>query len=350
LKRGKHMALVGGTLGLVVAGIVGCGTTPSKTSQTSNTAATNQNNTATTSQNNTTSASQSNTGATNQNSTGSVAMTSPIQVVAAENEYGNVISQIGGTYVHVTSIMSDPNTDPHTYEASPQTAKAVASAQLVIQNGLGYDDFMNKLESASTNANRTVIDVQTLLGLPDSTPNPHLWYKPTTMPAVAKEIVKDLSALDPAQASYFQNNEQTFEQSLQPWYNELATVKKEFPNAPVATTEPVCDYMLEASGVNNLTPWAFQAAIMNGTDPAPQDVTLQRNLFTEHKIKVFLYNQQVVASITKTLLDLAKQNNVPVVGVYETMPTGQTYQSWMLTETKDLENALKNHVSTETLS
>lgn len=324
--RGKQIAIVGGTLGLVLAGIVGCGTAQSTPSQTNN------------------------TGAASQKNTGSAGNTSPIQVVAAENEYGNVVSQIGGKYVDVTSIMSDPNTDPHTYEASPQTAKAIAGAQLLIQNGLGYDDFMGKLESASPNANRKVIDVQTLLGLPDSTPNPHLWYKPTTMPQVAKAIVKDLSAIDPAQASYFQDNEQKFEQSLQPWYKELAAVKKEFPNAPVATTEPVCDYMLEASGMKNMTPWAFQAAVMNGTDPAPQDVTLQKNLFTQHKIKVFLYNQQVTDTLTTTLLNLAKQNDIPVVGVYETMPSGHTYQSWMLDEVQDLQNALKNHVSTETLS
>lgn len=322
MKHGKHIALVGGTIGLTVACIVGCGAAPN----------------------------QINTVGTNHNSNGSVSSTSQIQVVAAENEYGNVVSQIGGTYVHVTSIMSDPNTDPHTYEASPQTAKAIANAQLVIQNGLGYDNFMGKLESASKNTNRMVIDVQTLLGLPDNTPNPHLWYKPTTMPAVAQEIVKDLSALDPAQTSYFQSHETQFEQSLKPWETELAIVKKEFPSAPVATTEPVCDYMLQASGMNNMTPWAFQAAVMNGTDPAPQDVTFQKNLFTQHKVKVFLYNQQVVDTLTTTLLKLAKQNDIPVVGVYETMPTGQTYQSWMLTETKDLENALKNHVSAETVS
>ncbi|WP_217997825.1 metal ABC transporter solute-binding protein, Zn/Mn family [Alicyclobacillus acidiphilus] len=320
MKNGaKFAALAGGTLGLAVAGIAGCGT-------------------------------GSETTASSQNGAASVTVSSPIQVVAAENEYGNVISQIGGKYVHVTSIMSDPNTDPHTYEASPQTAKAIASAQLVVQNGVGYDDFMGKLESASPNAKRKVIDVQTVLGLPNNTPNPHLWYKPTTMPQVAKAIVKDLSALDPAQASYFTKNEKTFDQSLQPWYKELALVKKEFPNAPVATTEPVADYMLQAAGTKNMTPWAFQAAVMNGTDPAPQDVTLQENLFKQHKVKVFLYNQQVVDTMTTSLLNLAKQNHIPVVGVYETMPTGYTYQSWMLDEVKDLEKALKNHVSTERLS
>ena len=119
-----------------------------------------------------------------------------IRVVAAENEYGNVASQIGGRYVSVTSVESNPNTDPHTYEVSPGVAQAISSAQLVIQNGVGYDDFMTKIESASANPKRRVINVQHLLGLPDSTPNPHLWYSPKTMPKVATALADDLSTLN----------------------------------------------------------------------------------------------------------------------------------------------------------
>src|ERR1022692_4209834 len=136
-----------------------------------------------------------------------------IVAVGAENEYANVIGQIGGKYVHVAAIESNPNTDPHSFEASASVAQVVSSAGLVVQNGLGYDTYMNKIEAATPNAKRKVIDVQDLLGLPDSTPNPHLWYKPSTMPAVAKEIAQDLSALQPAHAAYFTANAASFDRS-----------------------------------------------------------------------------------------------------------------------------------------
>src|SRR5580700_1318695 len=141
----------------------------------------------------------------------------PIHAIGAENEYGNVIAQIGGNQVSVTSILDNPNTDPHTFESSPQVAQQVSGAQLIIQNGVGYDGFMNKIESASPSSNRKVIVVQNLLGLPDNTPNPHLWYRPATMPLVASAVATALSALDPSHAAYFQANEHAFVASLHPW-------------------------------------------------------------------------------------------------------------------------------------
>ncbi len=273
-----------------------------------------------------------------------------IDAVGAENEYANVIEQIGGRYVKTTAIMSNPNTDPHTFEASPSVAETVSAAQLIVQNGVGYDDFMEKIESASPSSSRKVIVVQNLLGLPTSTPNPHLWYKPQTMPAVAMALVKDLSALDPAHASYFQENAKKFDQSLKPWYAAIARFRAAYPKTPVATTEPVGDYMLEAAGATNMTPFAFQLNIMNGTDPAPQDVTLQQSLLSQGKVKVFLYNQQVTDTLTQSFLKLAAEHHVPVVGVYETMPVpGYDYQSWMLAEVKALEKALTTGASTERL-
>src|SRR5262249_41853275 len=118
-----------------------------------------------------------------------------INAVGAENEYANVLSQIGGKYVHVSAILDNPNTDPHTFEASPQVAQEVSSAQLIVQNGVGYDSWINKIESASSNSSRKVIVVQDLLGLPDNTRNPHLWYDPRTMPAAAKAMADDLSSI-----------------------------------------------------------------------------------------------------------------------------------------------------------
>ena len=273
-----------------------------------------------------------------------------ISAVGAENEYANVIGQIGGKYVHVTAIESNPNTDPHSFEASPSVAQVVSSAQLVVQNGLGYDSYMNKIESAAPSSGRKVIDVQALRGLPDSTPNPHLWYDPKTMPAVARAVATDLAALQPAHAAYFRANLRAFDRSLQPWYRALARFKAAYPGTPVAVTEPVGDYLLQAAGARILTPFRFQADVMNGVDPAPQDISLQNSLFSAHKVKVFLYNQQVTDSLTQSFLEAAHRNGIPVVGVYETMPTpGYTYQSWMLAETRALQKAVADKTSTQKL-
>ncbi|MFC4245179.1 metal ABC transporter solute-binding protein, Zn/Mn family [Gryllotalpicola reticulitermitis] len=272
-----------------------------------------------------------------------------IVVVGAENEYSDVAAQIGGKYVSAKAIMSDPNTDPHTFEASASVAKELSTAQLVVQNGVGYDDFMAKLEAASPNKNRTVIVAQKVLGLPDSTENPHLWYDPTTMPAVAKTIAADLGKIQPSHKSYFTSQLAAFDASLKTWTDQLATFKQSHANTPVAVTEPVADYMLQAAGIDIKTPWSLQAAIMNDTDPSPQDSATQDAFFTGKSIKVFLYNQQVTDSITSHFLSLAHSSGIPVVGVYETMPTGYTYQKWMEAELTALQNAITSGQSTEKL-
>jgi len=273
-----------------------------------------------------------------------------IIAVGAENEYANVISQIGGKYVTATAIMSNPNTDPHTFEASASVSKTVQEASLIVQNGVGYDDFMTTIENASPNANRKVIDVQKLRGLPDDTPNPHLWYDPATMPAVAKELVTDLSALQPDHATYFQAQETKFLASMKQWTDALAAFKQQYAGVGVATTEPVADYMVTAAGLDNKTPWSMQAAIMNDTDPAPQDIATQDSLFQDKQVKVFLYNQQVTDDITTKFLGEAHDAGIPVVGVYETMPTdGYTYQSWMMAELEAIKKAIADGTSTEKL-
>jgi zinc/manganese transport system substrate-binding protein len=272
-----------------------------------------------------------------------------ISAVGAENEYANVIGQIGGKYVEVSAVLSDPNTDPHSFEASVSVAQEVARAQVVVQNGLGYDSYMEKIESASASDSRDVIDVQDLLRLPDSTPNPHLWYKPETMPAVARQLVRDFSALQPEHRAYFEANLKKLEASLRPWLSSLKEFATKFPGAAVATTEPVADYLLEAAGIENLTPFTMQANIMNDADPAPQAVALQESFFGEGKADAFVYNQQVTDSITEKFLGSAKGNGVPVVGVYETMPEGFTYQGWMEAETTALEEAVAHGKSTEEL-
>ncbi len=285
-------------------------------------------------------------------SSGSSGSASDGRIVAlgAENEYADVISQIGGQYVNVTAIMSDPNTDPHTFEASPSISKTVAAASLVVQNGVGYDSFMGTIEKASPNSARKVIDVQHLRNLPDSTPNPHLWYDPATMPVVAKQIAADLSALQPDHASYFQQNAATFVGSLKAWTDALAAFSARYPHTPVAVTEPVADYMLKAAGTDNVTPFSLETAIMNGTDPAPQDISAQMALLSGKRVKVFLYNQQVTDDVTTKFLAAARAAHIPVVGVYETMPSdGYHYQKWMVAEVNALEKAVAQGVSTEKL-
>ena len=273
-----------------------------------------------------------------------------IAAIGAENEYASVIQQVGGKYVQASAIMSNPNTDPHAFEASSSVAREVSNAQLVVQNGAGYDTFMNTIEKAVPDSGLKIIEVQNLLGLPDSTPNPHLWYKPSTMPAVANAIAADLAAIQPAHASYFRANARAFINSLATWNQAIASFRAKYPNTPVAVTEPVADYMLQAAGTDIMTPFPFQADIMNGVDPSAQDTTLERSLFTQHKVKVFLYNQQVTDSLTESFISLAKENAVPVVGVYETMPVpGYDYQSWMLTEVQDLQKAVAGKTSTEHL-
>ncbi len=273
-----------------------------------------------------------------------------ISAVGAENEYANVLEQIGGRYVTVSSILDNPNTDPHTFEASTSVAHEVSQAELVVQNGVGYDTFMNQIEAASPDPSRKVIVAQHVLDLPDDTPNPHLWYDPKTMPAMAQAMTNDLSTLDPSHKSYFRERLSTFDASLQPWMAAIASFKATYSGTPVAVTEPVADYLLQAMGANIVTPFVFQADIMNGVDPSPEGITQEEGFFTNHQVKVFCYNQQVVDSLTTTIRHTAQSSGVPVVGVYETMPTpGYDYQSWMMAEVAAIQAAVEHGRSTEHL-
>jgi zinc/manganese transport system substrate-binding protein len=170
------------------------------------------------------------------------------------------------------------------------------------------------------------------------------------MPKVATTLAADYAALKPADAAYFNENATDFIASLNPWLQAIAMFKAQHGGTPVATTEPVADYMLEAAGLDNLTPFRFQADIMNGVDPSPQDISFQTTLFTQHKVKVFVYNEQVTDTLTQTFISAAHAASIPVIGVYETMPTpGFTYQSWMLAEVTALQKAVADGISTESL-
>jgi zinc/manganese transport system substrate-binding protein len=273
-----------------------------------------------------------------------------VSAIGVESQYADVISQIAGPYANVTAIEKNPSTDPHEYEASPAIAREIAGADLIVANGLGYDSWIDKIIAASPRRSRRVIEVRRVLGLPPDTPNPHVWYDPRTMPAVARAIASALSAIEPARSGYFSANERKFVASLAPWKRMLAEFAQTHVRTPVAVTEPVANRMLEAAGCDILTPRGLQVAIMNGSDPSPQDVAAEEALLSGHRVKVLIYNRQVTNPLTQSFLDLAKRNGIPVVGVYEIMPTpGYDYQSWMQAEAAALIRAVTHGVSTATL-
>lgn len=283
-------------------------------------------------------------------SSGSAWAAGALHAVGVENEYADVIAQIGGQYVRVTAIVTDPNTDPHSFEASPAIAREIAAANLLVRNGVGYDSWVERILAATPGTTRKVIDVQRLLRLPDSTPNPHLWYDPNTMPAVANAVAAELAALDPPEAAYFRANARKFAASLAPWRQAIASFKRQYGGTRIAVTEPVANDMLQAAGCDIATPLTLETAIMNGTDPSPQDVATEEALLSAHEVKILVYNRQVTETLTESFLALARRNGIPVVGVYETMPVpGYHYQSWMLAEVAALRKALADDVSTENL-
>lgn len=263
-----------------------------------------------------------------------------IPVLGTENFYADLLAQIGGSRVSVSSLLNSPNADPHAFEASPQAAVAVADARLVVVNGMGYDDFMRHLLSATPNANRVVITVQELLGLPSSA-NAHVWYDPATMPKVARAIAQALAQLEPANAAYFEARLSTCLASLQALDERVASLRTRYAGTPVAFTEPVAGYLAEAIGLSVLTPEGFAHAIEVGTDPAPADVAAERDLLTHHRVRVLLYNNQAVTPLTTQIRQLAVASGIPVVGVAETMPPGYAdYRAWMLATLDELGAAL----------
>jgi len=272
-----------------------------------------------------------------------------VDAVGAEVQYGDVISQIGGPFVSVTSIMSNPTTDPHNFEASPRVAREISSARLIVQNGAGYDAFMNQLESASPSSTRTVVTVSTITDHVAAI-NPHLWYQPTTMPLVARDVTDALVKDAPQHAAYFRARDAAFMVQWDRVDAAIAVARERFRGLAVATTEPVADYLLSAMGLVNLTPWRFQADVMNGIDPSPQDIVTQQDLIARHGVRALCFNAQVSSPVTVALRDMAAADHVATVAVYETMPTGLHVQSWMLAEITAIEGALAHATSTGSIA
>jgi zinc/manganese transport system substrate-binding protein len=261
-----------------------------------------------------------------------------IGVVAAENFYGDVAGQIGRAQVHVTSILSNPDQDPHLFEASPSVARAISDAQIVVYSGIDYDPWMEKLLGAARSGERTTIVVAELAGR-KAGDNPHIWYDPATMLAYAKALGAALDADDPAHAAGYDQRLARFTASIAPIQAKIATLRARLAGTPVTATEPVFGYMFEALGmqVRNMP---FQMAVMNGTEPSASDVAaFERDLRT-HAVKLLVYNAQASDPIAARMERLAKASGVPIVGAAETEPPGKSYQGWMMGELDDVAKAL----------
>jgi zinc/manganese transport system substrate-binding protein len=266
------------------------------------------------------------------------AFADPVKVVAAENFYGDLVSQIGGAHVAVTSILSNPDDDPHLFEASPSTAKALSDAKIVIANGVDYDPWMEKLLGASKAAGRREIVVGALVGRKPGD-NPHLWYDPTYMKAVAQAVVADLAAVDPAHKGDYEQGESKFLESLKPLDDKIATMRKSYAGQPITASEPVFGYQAKRIGLEVRND-KYALAIMNNAEPTPSQVAAFENDLKGKRVKAMLYNAQASEPAVGKLVQLAKDNGIPVVGVSETEPPNSTYQDWMLGQLNALDKAL----------
>lgn len=264
-----------------------------------------------------------------------------VHVVAAENVWGDVIAQVGGRHASVTSVLSDPSADPHLFTANPRDAARLAKANLVVVNGLGYDDFARKLLSASSSARRRVLTVADVIDPPGKDPNPHLWYDVPRLPDIARAFADALAAQDPRDARYFRDNAARFIESLQPLLRAVAAIEGRHPGAPVAYTERVPGYLLDAAGLTNRTPAGFARAVESGSEPGPGDTQRMNDLVSGNEIDALLYNSQAVTPVTKRLRSLASRSGVPVVAMSETLPRGEaSFQGWQLHQAQALFTAL----------
>ncbi|HMF32021.1 MAG TPA: zinc ABC transporter substrate-binding protein [Candidatus Lokiarchaeia archaeon] len=264
----------------------------------------------------------------------------PIKIVAAENFWGSLVSQLGGSQVEVLSIVTDPNADPHEYESNTANARAFSCANLVIVNGAGYDSWALQLISAGNNPGQTVLNVQELVGQAIGA-NPHFWYNPAFVNETVNAMYNDLVAIDPANATYFTQQYVALNASLGPYIQKIAAIKNQYANVKVASTESIFVYLANATGLDLISPPDFMDAISEGNDPAASDVATFQNQLTSHSVQILVYNNQTVTPITTQMQNLAKSNNIPVVGISETVvPPNTQFQDWMFAELVSIQNAL----------
>ncbi len=263
-----------------------------------------------------------------------------IRVVAAENFWGSIASQIGGTHVRVTSIITNPNTDPHSYEPTVADAKIIAGAQLVIENGVGYDPWAASMLTADAGS-QTVLDVGTVVGVSDGG-NPHRWYNPTDVQEVIRQLVADYGKLDPADKAYFARQRTTFDTSgLREYHALIATIRQKYFGTPVGASESIFAMLAPALGLRLITPYSFLKAISEGTEVSAADKLTIDNQIKHHLIKIYVYNSQNVTPDVQAQLALARAAHIPVTTITETLaPPTDSYQAWQVRQLRGIEAAL----------
>jgi zinc/manganese transport system substrate-binding protein len=263
-----------------------------------------------------------------------------LTIVAAENFYGDVARQLGPADARVLDVLSKPDADPHLYEPSPSVARDIARADLVIYNGLNYDPWMTLLLATTRGSpQRRVISAALLLRKGSSADNPHLWYDPATMPLVAGAVSREMQALDPTDPAGYAQRLQRFLAAMRQVDARVAGLRSRYAGQPVAATEPICDYLIAAIGLE-AHDRRFQLATMNNTEPSARDIGAFEDELRHARVRALIYNRQATNSAVERLIRIARESNVPVVGVSETEPAGLSYQQWMLSELDALEHAL----------
>jgi zinc/manganese transport system substrate-binding protein len=281
------------------------------------------------------------TSAPAQNTGSPSASNTKIAVVAAENFWGSIATQLGGEHVTVSSIISNPDTDPHAYEPTPADGRTVASAQYAIVNGVGYDPWAPKLISANANDKRTVLTVGDLAGVP-ADGNPHRWYSPDDVHKVIEQITADFKKIDPADATYFDTQKQTFETQGLGQYNKLISdIKSKYADTPIGASESIVSPLATGLGLKMLTPDSFLNAISEGSDPTAADKATVDTQIKGKQIKVYIYNSQNSTPDVQAQVDAAKAAGIPVATVTETLtPAGATFQDWQTKQLQEIEQAL----------
>ena len=264
-----------------------------------------------------------------------------MRVVAVENFWGSIASQLAGSKASVQSIIVDPNQDPHSYEPKSADARAFATAQLVVVNGVGYDAWAPRLLEANPVSGRVVLTVGDLFGLKGGD-NPHRWYDPADVEAVADAIAADLKRLDPADAATFDRRRQVFEtRGLAEYHRLIAAIHARYAGVPVGASESIFALQAPALGLDLVTPVSFMTAISEGTDVSAQDTaTVQRQL-SQHQIKVWIYNAQNATPSIQRLNALARAQHIPIATVTETLtPAGASFERWQVAQLQGIERAL----------
>ena len=253
-------------------------------------------------------------------------------------EGGKSAQQIGGPDVKVTSILTNPDQDPHMFEVSPSVGRAVSAARIVVYSGIDYDPWMEKLLGAARGSDRKTIVVAELTGHKTGD-NPHVWYDQATILAYAQALADALAATDPAHQAGYHQRLAAFQDSLKPIQTRIAALKARLTGTPATATEPIFGYMFDALGmqVRNLP---FQTAVMNNTEPSGSDIAAFENDLKTHQVKLLIYNAQASDPTAERMEKLAKVSHIPVVGATETEPPGKKYQAWMSSELDAVERAL----------